>query len=208
MKLIRTPNGVAVTATGVADFALYENPDASELSKRSAYAKAYSAAQASLIEYRRGVSVERSISSSDARKDKVTEQETLVNSSSSLNERIDRTLGGQLDSFVVADVHDFRGKVAGKEPDCRVSVTLAISETLRNKVHFVTPGVVEAGALADALESLKDDIQHSVLPPIGARVAALAGMDQVAVLAFGSEYVLTGHGRSLSQAKMIARRRA
>ncbi len=200
---ITSPSGKAVGAVGTASYTAYENIDASLLSQRYAYVRAYLAAQKKLAEYLNGLNAESTTIASDGSDDGATGKKTLTNESSQVAEDIRLMLSEHLDNFIVREVRDLPG---GDGASGTVSVTLAVSPNVGKACRAVSSGFIDAASIQEGVDYVMNELSHGVLPPAGGKVMRVPQTGEVAVISVGSEIVIDR--RDAERSKQVARRRA
>ena len=201
-KVIETPNGAAFTMTRKASYGNYPNIDATLLHKRLAYVQAYFHAKNALIKYFDGLQSQGFETFKDNADDFADENETMANGGAiSVTEKINQSLSGRIQNFIVYAVKDMPNKDGGE-----VSVTLAVSRKIGQNCRAFTEGYIEAKNLADGIKYVFDQLQKGVLPPVGGKMIRVPQTGEVAIISVGSEIVL--NRGTVSRSKEVARRRA
>ena len=203
---IQVGSGRGIVATGVSNYNEYRNRNASILSKRQAYVKAFTYAKKHLAEHLNGLT-------SDAKEDLVevmgqvdTDEESLVNSGAVSLETIDQQVEGILRGFTVYSVDDNAEK---KEVTVSIVTTPKTrGETMkydRNTIITTDPGAAQKELLVK--------LSTGFLPPIGSQLISVQPGNELWFCGYGSAVIKTNKNRAVqrklkSNALKIARMRA
>lgn len=179
---IETGSGLGVVARGYSSYTAYPNRNASLISKRQAYAKAYMMAKKNLTQHLYGLSNESKQKLFEAMTAVDTATNTLANTGAVLFESAEQKTEGLIRGFVIYEVDD---------DVVRSQVTVAIVTTpkTRGETLRASDGFLLAKDLAAGMEQVVAEIVSGVVPPSGGRVITVpspAG-EQLYFLGFGSE---------------------
>ncbi|HPQ37904.1 MAG TPA: hypothetical protein PLW97_09705 [Synergistaceae bacterium] len=201
VRAIKAGSGIAFVATGIGDYRLYPNPNASRMSMRQAYVTALMNAKRELLTYLRGLSLQASQELYSSAQDFVDDTETLANRSDSYAQEIQRFTSGMIRGFTAYKVVDDHDKHV-------VYVSIVTSPKIRQAALARSNSVLEAANVATGLKRVFREIEGGVVPPVGGRVISVPETGEVAVISFGSSIILDYDGASASKEQRIASNRA
>jgi hypothetical protein len=182
VSVIKVGSGKGVVASGISNYETYENRNASLISKRLAYAKAFAEAKKNLTEHLHGLSVDakenlaNSIDSSD------TDTTSLANTLSGMNESNENKVEGMIRGYTVYSMNDNAEKR-------EVTVNIVSTPKTRGETMRASSGLLFAKDFKSGMEKVYAEIKSGILPPAGSRVIAVksAGKEELFFVAFGSE---------------------
>ena len=182
VSVIKVGSGAGVVASGTSNYETYENRNASLISKRLAYAKAFAEAKKNLTEHLHGLSVDakenlaNSIDSSD------TDSSSLANTLSGMNESNENKVEGMIRGYTVYSMNDNAEKR-------EVTVNIVSTPKTRGETMRASAGLLFAKDFKSGMEKVYAEIKSGILPPAGSRVIAVksAGKEELFFVAFGSE---------------------
>lgn len=183
--LVRFGSGFGFIVIGEATYQAFPNPDATMISRRLAYVKAYEAAKRELNKTLRGFSnrsmrtlMEETVVETHADATRSTVESTMKDSVSQFVE-------GLLRGFVVYEIRD-------DEPNQIVSVSLSTTPRTRSATARLNRGIIETDVLSAGLEETLHEIQSGVVAPVGGRIIHVRGTDEIALVGFGTQIVRHG----------------
>ena len=181
---IETGSGLGVVASGASGYSVHANRNASLISKRQAYEKAYMMAKKNLTVHLQGLSNESKQKFFEAMAvvDVATATNSLVNTGAVMSESAEQKIEGLIRGFVIYETNDDTAK-------SRVTVSIVTSPKTRGQTLRASGGLLLAKDLAAGMEQVFAEIDSGVVPPSGGRVITVpspAG-DQLYFLGFGSE---------------------
>jgi len=179
---IAVGSGIGVLSTGSASYQLFDNPNASLLSKRAAYNQAFLVAKKGLVEHQKGVNVVCSnlVSMSMDFIDSGTDG--MGNESVSSEEACSESVNGSVAGYVTYDVFD---DVDTK----RVRVSVISTPKTRSIIRDNVGAVNVVTDPNEVFKQVVSDIQDGVMPPMGAKVLTHANTGEVIVMGFGSSII-------------------
>ncbi|MEY1661660.1 hypothetical protein [Isoalcanivorax beigongshangi] len=182
VQVVRTATGLGVLSGASASYRTYDNLNATLMSKRAAYSRAFMAAQGGLVRHSEGLSQQcvQAMESESLVID--TGSETLVNDSLSVSEKCKDITQGMLSGAVVYAVDD-------RPEDKTVQVMLASSTRTRLAVDRVGAAVVATADPDAAFEHVAREISLGVVPPMGARLISNPETGENIVIGFGSAII-------------------
>ncbi|HQK25486.1 MAG TPA: hypothetical protein PK393_08175 [Synergistaceae bacterium] len=201
VEIISVGSGMGIKATGVAGYGLYADVNASRISKREAYAKAFSDAKRRLLEHCNGMSLKDREKIARSAQDFISEDNTLFNRSEAHQEEINRLIEGMLSAYTVYEVADV-------PEEKTVYVTIITTPKIKQACSVVSGALLEAESIAAGCAQVQHEIEKGVVPPVGGRIVSVPATGEVAVISFGSEIVREFEGAKKAEEKRIAERRA
>lgn len=181
---IAVPSGYAVLSVATEDYRTYENLNATLLSKRSAYARAYARAQKQLVANFEGIkSVCTASTSATLESRDGGAGDNLSVSATSLADQCRESAEGALAGYVLYAVQD------NAPAEKTVTVGIASSSKTRNSAQRAGGAVIVADDNRSAWDALMAEITANVVPPFGARIIVNPRTDETTVIGFGSAIV-------------------
>ncbi|ANQ24733.1 hypothetical protein BA893_24415 [Vibrio natriegens] len=182
VKMIAVGSGIGILSTGSGSYETYENRNATLLSKRAAYMKAFQIAKKQLVENMEGMSNMCATAINETMDIIDTATESTANTTSMMSDNCAESVKGALAGYVTFDVFD-----DPSENLVRVSLisTPKTREQTKRKVGAITqttePNIIFKQIIAE--------LQSGVLPPVGAKVITNAETGESFVLGFGSSII-------------------
>lgn len=182
VKMIAVGSGIGILSTGSGSYETYENRNATLLSKRAAYMKAFQIAKKQLVENMEGMSNMCATAINETMDIIDTATESAANTTSMMSDNCAESVKGALAGYVTFDVFD-----DPSENLVRVSLisTPKTREQTKRKVGAITqttePNIIFKQIIAE--------LQSGVLPPVGAKVITNAETGESFVLGFGSSII-------------------
>lgn len=183
VRQILVPSGMAVISVAKGIYSVYDNRNATLLSKRAAYVKAMLKAQKAMLEHRDGSlnmcakGVKESLITVDTGAD-----ENVANTSEKVEESCLEMVGGMLRGSVLYSVEDRPGEK-------KVIVAVASSTRTRDAVKNMGGAVVETNDPKKAWAAIVSQITNGVIPPLGCRLITNPDTGENIVIGFGSAIV-------------------
>ena len=179
-KLITSKRGgVGAVASGRATYRTnLKNKDAIRLDQRHAYVKAFMEAKKNLTQGMKGLSSEGKTILHDALSIIVSDDESLKNKESSLEEIIAQRTEGFIRAYEVRKVQDNPG-------DSTVSVTISVNGKTLGRYARPVPTAIIASDIKTGLVQVFDEIQKGITLPAGGRVI-MTDPGDVCYVGFGS----------------------
>ncbi len=190
--LVSTKTGLGTIARASASYNTYQNINATMLSKRGAYFRAYQEAKKQLVVNFDGVqnSCESAVSDDLVVID--TGVESTANTLTETSEVCKETISGLLAAFVVFDVDD-------NVDDQEVSISVASSTKTRSAFSRLGEAVIQTGDPNAAFQNLMVEIARFATPPMGARLITAPGSGEQVVVGFGSSIIRTNKNKSVAK---------
>lgn len=182
VKMIAVGSGIGILSTGSGSYETYENRNATLLSKRAAYMKAFQIAKKQLVENMEGMSNMCATAINETMDIIDTATESTANTTSMMSDNCAESVKGALAGYVTFDVFD-----DPSENLVRVSLisTPKTREQTKRKVGAITqttePNII--------FKQIITELQSGVLPPVGAKVITNAETGESFVLGFGSSII-------------------
>jgi len=180
--LVRFGSGFGFIVSGEAAFQTFPNPDATLVSRRLAFVKAYENAKKQLSVTLHGLSNESAMRLYEESTIETTQDETRSDIGTDMESRIDQFTEGMLRGFVVYEISEDQGAQLAR-------VSLVTTPKTVAAVRRVGSSVISAGSLSDGLEKILSEVKAGVVAPVGGRIIDIEGTDEIALVGFGSEIV-------------------
>ena len=190
--LVSTKTGLGTIAGASASYNTYQNINATMLSKRGAYFRAYQEAKRQLLVNFDGVqnSCEGAVNDDLVVID--TGVESTANTLTETSEVCKETISGLLAAFIVFDVDD---NVNEQE----VSISVASSTKTRSAFSRLGEAVIQTGDPNAAFQNLMVEIARFATPPMGARMITAPDTGEQVVVGFGSSIIRTNKNKSVAK---------
>lgn len=193
---VQTKTGMGIISTSTVNYNRFENINATMLSKRGAYVRAFTKAQAQMVKYLEGFENNCETALSDQTVVIDTGVESTANSGSSLQEQCAETAKGVLAGFITYKLDD-------DAKDDAVTVSLASSTKTRAAVTRVGGAVIVSSDPKKAFEHIAKEVTIGVVPPLGAKLIHNPENGESIVIGFGSAIVRQNKDKAMMR-KMIA----
>ena len=190
--LVSTKTGLGTIARASASYNIYENLNATLLSKRTAYFRAYQEAKRQLLVNFDGVQNSCEGAVSDELVDLQTGVESAANTLTETSEMCKETISGLLAAFVVFDVDD-------DVNDQEVSISVASSTKTRSAFSRLGEAVIQTGDPNAAFKNLMVEIARFATPPMGARLITAPDTGEQVVVGFGSSIIRSNKNKSVAK---------
>ncbi|WP_415721844.1 hypothetical protein [Photobacterium ganghwense] len=192
VKMIAVSSGVGILSTGSASYETYENRNATLLSKRAAYMKAFQIAKKQLVENMDGMNNVCATAMTEVTDAIDTATESVANTTSLSSDNCAESVQGALAGYVTFDVYD-----DPTEKLVRVSLisTPKTREQTKRKVGALTQ-TTEPNAI---FKQIIADLQAGVMPPVGAKVITNVETGESFVLGFGSSIIRENKNKSVQR---------
>lgn len=181
-KLINTDTGFAYLSTEFAGYRTYDNINATLLSKRNAYFKAYVNARKGIVEFMEGMSSECSAQVEDSTVAMDTGVESVANMFSSTSEECVETVSGMVNGYIVYAIEDLVDEKS-------VMVSVLTSTKTQGAVDRIGETVVNTTDPEAAFQGVLEDIANFATPPLGARLISDVESGAYTVVGFGSAII-------------------
>jgi hypothetical protein len=190
--LVSTKTGLGTIARASASYNTYQNINATMLSKRGAYFRAYQEAKRQLLVNFEGVqnSCEGAVNDDLVVID--TGVESTANTLTESSEVCRETISGLLAAFVVFDVDD-------NVNELEVSISVASSTKTRSAFLRLSEAVIQTGDPNAAFQNLMVEIARFATPPMGARLITAPDTGEQVVVGFGSSIIRTNKNKSVAK---------
>lgn len=203
---VQTKTGMGIISSVSLGYTRYENLNATLLSKRGAYFKAFNTAQQQLVEYFEGFENNCNAAVSNKTVSIDSGQESLANSVSSTEDSCKEITKGMLAGYVTYSVND---DVENDE----VTITLASSTKTRSALTRVKGAIVSSQDPKKAFEYIAKEISLGVVPPMGAKLINDPETGESIVIGFGSSIIRQNKDKNMMRklagaAQLQSRQRA
>ena len=192
VRLIQVGSGNAIIAIGSDSYQTYENTNATLLSKRAAYNRAFMRAKKEMVQNFEGLQNSCESAASLALEALDTGNESLANSGTAQTEACKESVAGALAGFATYDVYD-------DAADKSVRVSIISSPKTRQAVRASVGAVYSANDPNEVFKLVMDDISKGLLPPVGAKVIRNESTGEVIVMGYGSSIVRVNKNASLAK---------
>ena len=180
--LVRFGSGYGFVVSGEAAYQELPNRDATVVSRRLAYVKAYENAKKQLNVTLRGISNQSWTRLYDEANIETSESETRSDIRTDMDTEVAQFTAGLLRGFVVYEVSE-------NASTHTVRVSLATTPKTLAAARRTGGAALSAETLRDGLEQVLVEIRSGVVSPVGGRVIDVRGTDEVAIVGFGSAVV-------------------
>ena len=203
LTVVRFSSGIGIVATGMGSYvANMSNPVAVRLSKRKAYVRAFMEAKKELAANLNGLSNEAQDSIVENMEGMELPDGGQYNMSSSSTEAIKQSTEMLLKGFVIYSVKDM-------PEDDTVYVSIVTTPKTRSQTARIGGTVVESANLIEALQTVLNEVQSGVVPPVGGRIISAPLNGEAAYIGYGSAVVRVSKNRTMqSRLKQTAKRQA
>lgn len=184
--VIKVGSGMGYMAEGTASYKVFPNRNATLLSKRDAYMRAYLSAKANLARFLYGLTTQAQQTLDQSLSTWDNENASLANSAYVGQENIQQKVEGLIRGTVIYSIND---DVQGTE----ISAIVVTTPKTRGETMQLNPGFILADSARIGMASALKDIKAGVVPPSGGKVIAVPGEkgEQFFFIAFGSEIIRT-----------------
>ena len=181
-------SGVGAVATGLGVFEEYPDLTAARTAKREAFIVAYQSAKANLIQLLRSSKLEKNQELQTRIRRATDGQNSGTALSQSSSGDIKAQVAGLLRGYIVFEVKD---EPSPADPTVhQVLVTIAATPRTMASIQRLSAVQIEAASLRDGLQQLMVELQHGLVPPIGARVVDVPATGERAFVGFGSAVLM------------------
>ena len=178
---IEFPSGFGWVATGTSVYQYHQNPTASLISQRRAYANAYLQAKKNLTATLTGISHQSMTGLMQQAKTLITSEETLANTSDTSFENIGEFVSGLIRGYVVYSVDDQQDADYGT-----VTVSIVSTPAVMQKHKRSSAKTITAQSIEDGLNSVISEVENGLMAPIGGRTIWVEQTGELAFVGFGS----------------------
>jgi hypothetical protein len=193
---VKTKTGMGIISTATVAYNRYENINATMLSKRSAYVKAFTRAQGEIVKYMEGLENNCTSALSDKTLTLDTGMEGNANTEETIKETCGETVKGVLAGFITYKIDD-------NVEDDVVTVSLASSTKTRAAVSRVGGAVIVSSDPSKAFQHIAQEVTAGVVPPLGAKLIHNPENGESIVIGFGSAIVRQNRDKAV-QRKMLS----
>jgi hypothetical protein len=192
VKMIQVGSGTGILSIGSVSYTTYNNFNATLLSKRGAYNKAYMIAKKQLIENMKGVE-HQCANLVDSTLDVIdTGAESVANTKETMTETCKESVSGSLAGFVTFDVYDDVNEKI-------VRVSLISTPKTRSQIREKHGAVAVTSDPNSIFKQVIGDIKDGVLPPVGAKVLTHSETGEVIVMGYGSAIIRQNKNKSIAR---------
>lgn len=192
IKMIQVGSGTGILSVGTADYKVYNNHNATLLSKRGAYTEALLIAKKQFVENFKGVEQTCSTLAVVAIDVIDTGNDSVANTKKELSESCKDSVSGSLAGYVTFDVFD-------DIDEKMVRVSLISTPKTRAQIRKSSGAVTHTSNPSAIFKNVVDDLREGVLPPVGAKVINHAETGEVILLGFGSAIIRANKNNSVAR---------
>lgn len=202
VRNVQTKTGLGVIATGISTYNTYQNPNATLLSKRSAYLKAFTKARTLLVKNMEGVENQCTTAIEDGGMSLDTGMDNAANEAGSVDETCSEVAKGVLSSYITYAVND-------DVENTEVTISIASSTKTRSAIDRIGGAVVASSDPRKAFEHIAQEISLGIVPPMGAKLIQNPENGESIVIGFGSAIVRANDDRGMARRlRSMARQQA
>lgn len=202
IKMIKVGSGMGILSVGSASYQTFNNHNASLLSKRGAYNKAFLIAKKQFVANMKGVSLICSNVVSASMDIIDSGNESVANTADTQKEACAESVSGSLAGYVTFDVND-------DIDENLVRVSLISTPKTRAQIRQQAGAVAVTTAPNKIFKHIISDLKSGVLPPVGAKVLTNPETNESYVMGFGSSIVRTNKNKAISRKlKTVAKRQS
>jgi hypothetical protein len=192
VRLIQVGSGNAILAIGSDIYKVYNNINATMLSKRAAYNRAYMKAKKSLVQDLNGLQNSCESAASMVLETIDTGNESLANEGVAQTESCKESVQASLAGWATYDVYD--------DPESNsVRVTIISSPKTRQAIKGSAGAAYVTTDPNEVFKLAVEDISKGLLPPVGAKVITHAETGEVIVLGYGSSIIRENRNPSVAK---------
>lgn len=181
------PHGRGIIAFGTASYNTYVNLNATLISKRAAYMRAYVRAQEELLDYFHTTTLKCKNHAKNEVEDVETGTDGAANASTHSGQDCYRRNIGTVEGFVLYSVKDH---VTDPIPKKSVTVKIVSDPHTRAAVQRVGETIIRTGNVNYAWKEILKELREGILPPLGARLIENRKTKVDYVVGFGSAIIL------------------
>lgn len=202
VRTVKTKTGIGILATGSAGYEIWENMNATLLSKRAAYIEAFTKAQKQMVGHEQGFQnhCELGIQSNLLAID--SGESSAANSGESSSDVCKEVAEGVLSAYITYSVDD-------NIDEKTVSVTIASSSKTRTSLDRVGDAVIISTDPSKTFEHIATEISKGIVPPVGAKLITNPENGESIVIGFGSAIIRDNSNSSMrAKLKEVASKQA
>jgi len=192
VQLIKVGSGIGILAVASQPYTAYSNRNATLLSKRAAYAKAFMDTKKQLVEHLKGLSNSCESAASDEQLTIDSGSDSVANTSGSFEENCKESVQGALTGYVTYSVED-------RPEDKEVYVAIASTEKTRAEMKVGAGAVLDTLNPNSAFKAVVADLKAGTLPPVGAKILTNPSNGETIIVAYGSAIVRTNRNKNISK---------
>lgn len=202
IKIITVGSGIGILSVASSSYQLFNNSNASLLSKRGAYNKAFIIAKKQFIANKKGVTIACANVVSASVDIIDSGNENVANAIDIQKESCIESVAGSVSGYVTFDVND-------DVEERLVRVSLISTPKTRSQISDQTGAIAVTTSPNETFKYIISDLKNGVLPPVGAKVITVPNSNENYVVGFGSAIVRVNKNKSISRKlKSVAKRQA
>lgn len=192
VKMIAVGSGIGILSTGTSTYNSYENRNATLLSKRAAYTKAFQVAKKQLVENVEGMNSACTTVSTEVMDTIDTGNDSVANISAAISDSCAESVSGALAGYVTFDVYDDLEESA-------VRVSLISTPKTREQTKRQTGALTETTNPNEIFKQVIADLKTGIMPPVGAKVLTHPTSNETYVLGFGSSIIRENSSKAVQR---------
>lgn len=179
VRMIQVGSGTGILSIGSATYQTYDDINATLLSKRAAYNRAFLVSKKQLVENMKGSEVQCATIANSSMSGIDSGNESLANMKEVSKQACLESVQGSLAGYVTFDVLD---NADAKQ----VRVSLISTPKTRAQIRGNTGATALTSNPNDLLKQVVADVKNGVLPPVGAKIITHAETGEVIIIGYGS----------------------
>ncbi|MCJ8296435.1 MAG: hypothetical protein MJK15_18715 [Colwellia sp.] len=202
IKMIKVGSGMGILSVGSASYQTFNNHNASLLSKRGAYNKAFLIAKKQFVANMKGVTLACSNVVSASMDVIDSGNESVANTADAQQEVCVESVSGSLAGYVTFDVND-------DIEEKLVRVSLISTPKTRAQISQQAGAIAVTTAPNEIFKHIISDLKSGILPPVGAKVLTNPETNENYVMGFGSAIIRNNKNKSIARKlKTVAKRQS
>ncbi|HLN26085.1 MAG TPA: hypothetical protein VK558_19105 [Patescibacteria group bacterium] len=179
---VATPSGIGILSAATANYKTYDNQNATILSKRGAYFRAFTEARKELVAHMGGLQNSCANEVKNSRVTLDTGKESAANISSNSGDKCGETVQGMLAAYIVYNVND-------NVNDHSVTMVIASSTKTRGAVDHIGGAVIVSDDPRAVWKDIVTEVTSFATPPMGAKLITNPRTGENIIIGFGSAVI-------------------
>lgn len=179
VRMIQVGSGTGILSIGSATYQTYDNLNATLLSKRAAYNRAFLVSKKQLVENMKGSELQCETIANSSMSGIDSGNESLANIKEASKQACLESVQGSLAGYVTFDVLD-------NTDEKRVRVSLISTPKTRAQIRGNAGATALTSNPNDLFKQVVADVKSGVLPPVGAKIITHAETGEVIIIGYGS----------------------
>ena len=182
VQIVATKTGMGILAAATANYKPYDNPNATNLSKRGAYFRAFTEARKELVSHMEGIKNKCSTAVRDKMLTLDTGKDSAANSSSNISDVCGEEVMGEIAAYIVYSVND-------NIKDKSITMALASTTKTRGAVDRIGGAIVTSDDPQAAWKDIISEVTNYATPPMGAKMIVNQRNNETIIIGFGSAII-------------------